>query len=202
MSQNSGDNDNAQAALVALMGALEARDSFTKNHSVRVSQIAVRLGKIFKLDENALKQITNASLLHDIGMVSVPDSILLKPGSFTEAERKIIREAPNVAARILEPIPSLAEERLMILHHGERWDGTGYPDGLKGEAIPLGARLIAVSEAIDAMTQSRAYRRTRPLSYCLEQLEQHAGSQFDPKIAKAAIAALCKGQVRGKTAAS
>jgi len=198
MAQNNGANDNAQAALIALMGALEARDSFTKNHSVRVSQIAVRLGKIFKLDESTLNQIANASLLHDIGMVSVPDAILLKPAPFTELERKIIRDAPNVAARILEPIPSLKNERLMVLHHGERWDGKGYPDGLKGEAIPLGARLIAVAEAIDAMTQNRTYRRTRPLSYCLEQLELHAGSQFDPKIAKIAIAALCKGQFKSK----
>nr|WP_241696926.1 HD domain-containing phosphohydrolase [Mariprofundus sp. KV] len=177
---------------------MEARDSFANDHSRRVSQIAVRLAKIFKLDAETVKKIGNAGLLHDIGMVSVPDAILLKPGSFTEAERTVIREAPNVAGKILEPIKSLRDERLMVLHHGERWDGSGYPDGLKEEAIPIGARFIAIAEAIDAMTQNRVYRRARPLSFCLEQLEENAGSQFDPKIAKVAIAALAKGLVRAR----
>jgi len=192
--QNSG--DNAQEALLALVGALEARDSFSKDHSTRVSNIAVRLAKIFKLDASVITTIGNAGLLHDIGMVSVPDAILLKPGSFTEVERAVIREAPKVAAKILEPIKSLKEERLMVLHHGERWDGTGYPSGLKEEEIPLGARFIAVAEAIDAMTRNRVYRKARPLSFCIEQLEENAGTQFDPKIAKVAIAAMAKGLVR------
>ena len=191
---NSG--DNAQEALIALVGALEARDNFSKDHSLRVSGLAVRLAKLFKLDEQLISTIGNAGLLHDIGMVSVPDAILLKPGSFTQAEREVIRGAPVVAAKILEPIKSLKEERLMVLHHGERWDGTGYPDGLKQEALPLGARFIAVAEAIDAMTRNRAYRKARPISYCLEQLEENAGTQFDPKIAKVAIAALAKGLIR------
>ncbi|WP_241697789.1 HD-GYP domain-containing protein [Mariprofundus sp. NF] len=188
--------NDAQEALIALVGALEARDSFSNDHSRRVSQIAMRLAKIFKLDEQAIKEIGNAGLLHDIGMVSVPDGILLKPGSFTKAERQVIREAPGVAGKILKPIKSLKRERLMVLHHGERWDGSGYPDGLKQEKIPVGARFIAIAEAIDAMTQNRAYRRARPLSFCLEQLEEGAGSQFDPKIAKVAIAALAKGLIR------
>jgi len=188
--------DNVSEALIALIGVLEARDSYTKDHSVRVSQIAVRFGKIMKLDSDLLGQITRAALLHDIGMVGIPDSILLKPGNFTLTERKIITETPATAAKILAPIKSLSAEREMIMHHGERWDGTGYPDGLCGEKIPLGARLIAVAEAIDAMTQNRAYRRARPISFCLEQLEQHSGSQFDPEIAQIAITELCKGLVK------
>lgn len=196
MSEKTGSADNAQEALLALVGALEARDAFSKDHSMRVSKIAVRLGKIFKLDKNLLKKIENAGLLHDIGMVSVPDAILMKPGSFTKAEKLVIREAPNVAGKILLPIKSLEDERLMVLHHGERWDGTGYPEGLKAEEIPLGARFIAIAEAIDAMTNNRVYRRARPLSFCLEQLEENAGSQFDPKIAKVAIAAMAKGLIK------
>jgi len=120
--------------------------------------------------------MSNTGLQHDIGMVSVPDAILLKPGSFTEAERAVIREAPKVAGMTLEPIKSLRNEHLMVLHHGERRDGSGYPDGLKEEAIPIGARFISIAEAIDAMTQNRIYRRARPLSFCLEQLEKNAGS--------------------------
>ncbi|PJA32153.1 MAG: hypothetical protein CO187_05515 [Zetaproteobacteria bacterium CG_4_9_14_3_um_filter_53_7] len=196
MSEVMTGEDNVSEALIALIGVLEARDSYTKDHSVRVSQIAVRFGKIMKLDSDLLGQITRAALLHDIGMVGIPDSILLKPGNFTLTERKIITETPATAAKILAPIKSLSAEREMIMHHGERWDGTGYPDGLCGEKIPLGARLIAVAEAIDAMTQNRAYRRARPISFCLEQLEQHSGSQFDPEIAQIAITELCKGLVK------
>ncbi|OIO68372.1 MAG: hypothetical protein AUJ57_10145 [Zetaproteobacteria bacterium CG1_02_53_45] len=191
--------DNAPDALIALIGVLESRDVYTKDHSVRVSQIAVRFGQLMKLDSELLGQIKRAALLHDIGMIGIPDTILLKPGNFTPAERKIITATPATAAKILAPIKSLAAEREMILHHGERWDGSGYPDGLSGEDIPLGARLIAVAEAIDAMTQNRAYRRTRPISFCLEQLELHSGSQFDPRIAQLAITELCKGLVKKAT---
>jgi len=130
MSEVMTGEDNVSEALIALIGVLEARDSYTKDHSVRVSQIAVRFGKIMKLDSDLLGQITRAALLHDIGMVGIPDSILLKPGNFTLTERKIITETPATAAKILAPIKSLSAEREMIMHHGERWDGTGYPDGL------------------------------------------------------------------------
>jgi len=192
-------DDSAPEALIALIGALEARDLFTKDHSVRVSQIAVRLARVMNLDSVLLGQITRAALLHDIGKVGITDSVLLKPGNFSPAERKMITEAPSVAAKILAPVSSLAAEREMILHHGEHWDGTGYPDGLSGKNIPLGARLITIAEAIDAMTQNRSYRRARPISYCLEQLELHAGSQFDPEIAQLASSELCKGLVQKPT---
>lgn len=194
--------DNAYEALMALVGVLEARDPYFKDHSVRVSHLAVRLAKLLKVDPEEVKAISKAGLLHDIGMVCVPDELLQKPGQFTPAERMVICEAPKVAAKILEPLKSLAVEREMILYHGERWDGSGYPDGLKGEEIPLGARFIAVAEAIDAMTRNRAYRRARPLSYCIEQLESNAGVQFDPNIAKVAIIALARGLVRKQEAPS
>ncbi|GAV19852.1 two-component system response regulator [Mariprofundus micogutta] len=196
MSDKMTGEDNVSEALIALVGILETRDTFTKDHSVRVSHIAVRFGKIMKLDSEFLGQVSRAALLHDIGMVGIPDAVLFKPGNFTPSERNVINETPAVAANILAPIKSLAAEREMILHHGERWDGSGYPDGLHGEGIPLGARLIAISEAIDAMTQNRSYRRARPISYCMEQLEKYSGSQFDPEIAQVAISELCKGLVR------
>lgn len=178
---------------MALAKVIEARDPFSKHHSERVCRLAKHLAQVLKLDEILVEKIGNASLLHDIGMICVPDNILLKPGSFTDEERKVIEHAPVVASQILEPLQSLKEERLMILHIGERWDGSGYPEGLKEEEIPVGSRIIAVAEAIDAMLKNRAYRRAQPISFCLAQLESNAGSQFDPRVAQAAADTLSSG---------
>ena len=187
--------DSIEEPLVALIAILEARDEFTKEHSMRVASVASRLAQICKVDVELRQKITRAAMLHDIGMVSVPDAILLKPGHLTPDERKLIQATPHVAVKILKSIKSLKDEREMILHHGERWDGSGYPDGLKGNDIPLGSRFITIAKAIDAMTQNRAYRRARPLSFCLEQLKHCSGSQFDPQIAKVAMG---KGLLRCK----
>ncbi|MFQ5518714.1 MAG: HD-GYP domain-containing protein [Mariprofundus sp.] len=185
--------DNVNEALIALVGAVEARDVHTRDQAVRVHRMVERLTNMFRMDSEQRQKICNAALIHNIGLVSVPDAILLKPGRLNEAERQVIEASVCVASAILEPIKSLGEERLLILHQGERWDGAGYPDGLKKRDIPIGSRFIAVANAIDAMTQNRAYRRARPISYCLGQLRENAGSQFDPKIAEAAAAMLCKG---------
>jgi len=191
-------DDNIEEPLIALIAILEARDEFTKEHSMRVASIATRLAQICNVDAGLRHQINRAAMLHDIGMVSVPDAILLKPGTLTPDERKLIQATPHVAVKILQSIKSLKDECEMILHHGERWDGSGYPDGLQGNAIPLGSRFIAIAKAIDAMTQNRAYRRARPLSFCLEQLKHCRGSQFDPQIAKVAKVAMGKGLLRCK----
>jgi len=192
-------DDNIEEPLVALIAILEARDEFTKEHSMRVSSIASRLAQICKVDAELRQKITRAAMLHDIGMVSVPDAILLKPGHLTPDERKLIQATPHVAVKILKSIKSLKDEREMILHHGERWDGSGYPDGLKGNDIPLGSRFITIAKAIDAMTQNRAYRRARSLSFCLDQLQQCSGTQFDPQIANIAKVAMGKGLLRSKS---
>jgi len=192
MLEQSSMDDNVNEALLALVGALEARDLYSKDHSMRVAQLVRYLTAQFRISEKEKKTMYNAALLHDIGVVSIPDAILLKKGRLSPDERQRIQQAPQVAAKILSTIPSLTDERQMILHHGERWDGRGYPDQLHGEQIPEGSRFIAVAKAIDAMTKNRAYRRARPLSYCLEQLKENAGSQFDPKIADVATRILCK----------
>lgn len=189
-------DDNAKDALLVLIKVMEERDSYSKFHSVRVKTIAMKLARMFQLEEDVVQTIGNAAMLHDIGMLCVPDTILMKPGGFTSIEREVIRNAPLVAAKILEHIPSMSEERLMILHHGERWDGSGYPDGLKEAEIPVGSRFIAIAEAIDAKTRNRAYRKPQPLSFCIEYLEENAGVLFDPKIASVAIASIAKGMVR------
>ena len=186
-------SEGVNEALLALVAALEARDLFTKDHSTRVAHIVKLLTGKFRMSDAKKQTIYNAALLHDIGMVSIPDAILLKNGRLTTDERDLIRHSPEVAAKILVSITSLKDERLMILHQAERWDGDGYPSQLKGTKIPEGSRFIAVAKAIDAMTKNRSYRRARPLSYCLDQLKENAGSQFDPQIAKVATSILCKG---------
>jgi len=189
---------NIEEPLLALIAILEARDEFTKEHSMRVASIASRLARVCKMDDGLPQKITKAAMLHDIGMVSVPDAILLKPGYLTPDERKLINATPLVAVKILKSIKSLKDEREMILHHGERWDGSGYPDGLSGKDIPLGSRFIAIAKAIDAMTQNRAYRRARPISFCLEELEKCSGSQFDPQIVEVTKVVIGKGLLRRK----
>jgi len=186
-------NEGVNEALLALVAALEARDLFTKDHSIRVAHIVKRLTTRFRISDAQKQTFYNAALLHDIGMVSIPDAILLKQGRLSSDERKLIQNSPEIAAKILVSIKSLKDERLIILHQGERWDGKGYPNKLKEDQIPEGSRFIAVAKAIDAMTKNRSYRRARPLSYCLDQLKEHAGSQFDPKIAEVATSILCKG---------
>jgi len=181
--------------LLALIGALDARDSYRRAHGSRYKQVIFinNLLLNFKINAGLRMQIRNAVLIHDIGMIGITDDILLKPDCLTAAERAVVEAAPTIAANILSMVPSLAMEREMILHQNESWDGSGYPDGLSGKDIPAGARFIAVAQAIDAMTHDRAYRRARPLSYCLQELQAHADTQFDPTIAKAAAALLCKG---------
>lgn len=193
MNRKISSNDGVNEALLALIAALEARDLFTKDHSIRVAHIVKLLTSKFRISDAQKQTFFNAALLHDIGMVSIPDAILLKQGRLSSDERILIQSSPEIAAKILVSINSLTEERLIILHQGERWDGNGYPNQLKENKIPEGSRFIAVAKAIDAMTKNRAYRRARPLSYCLDQLKENAGSQFDPKIAGVATSILCKG---------
>jgi len=192
MAKEDSSND-VNEALLALVGILEARDAYTKDHSLRVANIVKRLTDKFKISAEEKQIIYNAALLHDIGMVSIPDAILLKEGRLSPEERQLIQQAPLVATKILTSIKSLHKERCIILHHGERWDGQGYPNNLKAAQIPEGSRFITVAKAIDAMTKNRAYRRARPISYCLDQLTEHAGTQFDPQIARVAASILCKG---------
>ncbi|MDX8396768.1 MAG: HD domain-containing phosphohydrolase [Mariprofundaceae bacterium] len=185
--------NSTENALIALVAVLEARDGFTKERSVRVSLMASKLARVCKIDQAVQDQIRRAAMLHDIGMISIPDAILLKPGRLSSEERKLINKTPDVAVKILKSITSLKQESDMILHHNEHWDGSGYPGRLKGNQIPIGSRFIAVAKAIDAMTSNRSYRRARPMSYCLEQLEVCSGTQFDPKIAEVASKALSRG---------
>lgn len=165
-----------------LISALEARDKYTSGHSKRVADMAYDLAKLFGIKDNALEEIHMAAHVHDIGKIGIPDSILNKPGKLTEEEWLQIKRHPEIGHTILNSSHQLSIISEMVLHHHERWDGTGYPRGLKSSAIPLGSRIIAICDAIDAMTTTRSY--TSPLSWeqCKAELERNKGTQFDPSL--------------------
>lgn len=168
--------------LVALMSALDARDRETEGHSVRVSKLACRLGKELRLDEEQLKSLERGSLLHDIGKIGISDTILHKPGNLTEDEWKLMRLHPDIGTRIIAGIPFLADTLPVIRYHQERWDGSGYPEGLSGEDIPELARIFAVVDAFDALTSDRPYRKRISTQEALAYLKEQAGILFDPII--------------------
>jgi len=185
--------ENAHAVQAALHGtralarAVEAKDPYTRRHSDQVTHYATHLGKAVHIRQDLVEPLRIASLLHDVGKISVPDHILTKPGPLTEAEFEHIRRHPSVGADILSAIHLFEREARIVRHHHENWDGRGYPDGLTGEQIPLGARIIRVADAMDAMLMDRSYKRSYPVQKMLDELIRCAGTQFDPGIARAAV---------------
>lgn len=169
-------------AIRALADALDAKCDYTAGHSLRVSRIAVTIGRAIGLPEDHLKDLELAGILHDIGKIGVPESILWKPAKLTDEEREIMSKHPVKSAQIIGELRGLARTREYVLHHHEYMDGTGYPDHLKGEEIPIGARIILVSDAYDAMTTDRPYRKSIGHEAAMEELTKKKGSQFDPKI--------------------
>lgn len=178
------EHEHVLASMSALISALEARDEYTTGHTARVSRMVMRLGRAMELDDRALKDLEIAANLHDIGKIGVRDAVLLKPGKLTPGEYAKIQEHAVIGAEILRPIISLEPILPLILLHHERWDGRGYPTAIMGEAIPLGARIIAIADAFDAMTTDRPYRRGMPLGDALAIIEEEAGRQFCPNCAK------------------
>ena len=167
--------------------ALELRDDETQGHSQRVTGLAVELARVLGLHEEAIEHLRRGALLHDIGKIGIPDSILLKPGPLTEAEWVIMRQHPDFAAQFLAPIPFLKPALDIPYCHHERWDGSGYPQGLSGCAIPLAARIFAVVDVWDALTSDRPYRRAWSIERADAYLREQAGHQFDPKVVDAFV---------------
>lgn len=163
---------------------VEARDEETRGHSDRVSQLSVRIGTALGLEEQVLEQLRVAGLFHDIGKIGVPDQVLLKPCRLTEEEYDEIKKHPVTGARILEGITQLRGIVPMVRGHHERYDGSGYPDGLAGAEIPLGARIIAVADAFDAIVSNRQYRRGKSFEEAIEEIGREQGVQFDPQLAE------------------
>lgn len=174
-----------RSTLKALTAALETRDSETHGHSERVVSYSLRLGREYGLNSEQMKSLEFGSLLHDIGKIGVPDSILRKPAKLTEEEWVRMREHPLHGQQILRGIEFLQGASRVVAQHHEKWDGTGYPLGLRSEDIDICARIFAVADAFDAITSDRVYRRGKPYEAAAQELDDWAGRQFDPKVVEA-----------------
>ncbi|MHB9100147.1 MAG: HD-GYP domain-containing protein [Sulfuricella sp.] len=175
------ERDNAYLALAeALAAALDAREHETGLHSKRVACHTLALARRFTDDPQRLRQVYWGALLHDLGKIGIPDAILLKVGPLTEDEWGVMRTHPEIGQRILAAVPFMAEAAEIVLNHEERFDGTGYPRGLRGEAIPLWARLFAVIDTLDAMTSDRPYRKGLSFDAAKVEILRLTGTQFDP----------------------
>jgi diguanylate cyclase (GGDEF)-like protein/putative nucleotidyltransferase with HDIG domain len=178
-------SDSYDRTLDSLVAALDARDKETEGHSRRVVAFTLALAGKLRVTQAELPTVRRGALLHDIGKIGVPDAILHKPGPLTEDEWKIMRKHPEWGAGILRGIPFLESAVKVLLAHHERWDGGGYPRGLKGEEIPLGARTFALADTLDAITSDRPYRAARSFSSAREEIARGRGSQFDPAVVDA-----------------
>jgi HD-GYP domain-containing protein (c-di-GMP phosphodiesterase class II) len=179
-------NERLQATydqtLVALARTVDHRDGSTGGHSIRVAAYSRVLGVRLLRDPDRVRALEYGALLHDIGKIAVPDAILRKAGPLDPEEWLVMRRHPELGSRMLEGIEFLREALPIVLHHHERYDGGGYPAGLKGDRIPLGARVFAVADAFDAMTSNRHYRRALGLDQTIAELKRHSGTQFDPLV--------------------
>jgi diguanylate cyclase (GGDEF)-like protein/putative nucleotidyltransferase with HDIG domain len=173
--------ERSTAAMESLSATVDARDAYTAGHSRRVQQLALAIGRELGLSQAELDLLGHAALFHDIGKLAIPDAILLKPASLTDSEWTLMQKHADEGARIIDRLGFLNDAVPAIRHHHERFDGAGYPDRLKGEEIPLGARIIHVADALDSMLTTRNYRAARPVREALEELRQAAGSQFCPR---------------------
>jgi HD-GYP domain-containing protein (c-di-GMP phosphodiesterase class II) len=169
----------------ALSQAIDAKDGFTRGHADRVSRIAGAIAREIGLPERQIEQIELAAMLHDIGKIGVEDRILMKPSRLDPDETVAMRRHSVYGASILEPSAALRPLVPMVLHHHESYDGSGYPEGLKGDEIPLGSRVIIVADAYEAMTSDRIYRKAMGHERAMEQLQKFKGVQFDPKMVRA-----------------
>jgi HD-GYP domain-containing protein (c-di-GMP phosphodiesterase class II) len=161
---------------------IDAKDSYTKGHSKRVALYSAGIAKRLGFSKDEVERVYLIAILHDIGKIAVADHILRKPDKLNAEELEIMKNHSVESGKILSNFTSIKDISLCVRHHHERYDGKGYPDGLKGEEIPLISRIIAVADSFDAMTSKRCYRDILPLSYVLNELELNKGSQFDPEL--------------------
>lgn len=175
------------AVICALSQLLDLKDLNTGVHATRLAEWAVRIGRELGLNDNGLRDLEVAAILHDVGKIGVSDAILNKAGPLTIDERAAMQKHSEYGWQVLRLIPSFERASLFVLHHHETFDGHGYPGGLHGDEIPIEARIVAIIDAFDAMISSRPYRRGRPVSEAIAQLEEGAGTQFDPVLTPAFI---------------
>jgi putative nucleotidyltransferase with HDIG domain len=171
--------------LHSLTSAVDAKDAYTCGHSERVALLSKMLAKEAGLDEHQVERIYMAGLLHDVGKIGVPEAVLQKPGRLTSEEFEQMKKHPAIGARILHDVKQIQDIIPGVLHHHERYDGRGYPDGLSGQQIPLMGRIICLADCFDAMTSTRTYRKALPLEVTLADLRRCSGTQFDPALTEA-----------------
>lgn len=164
--------------------ALDAKDQYTHGHSMRVTLYSLALAKELHLSDELLEEIETTGLLHDIGKIAIPEKILLKPGKLTDEEFAVIKTHPELGENLIEGIGKLSLISGWLKHHHERFDGKGYPEGLKGDEIPISSRIIAIADTYDAMTSSRSYRGALTHEQAIAEIERCAGTQFDPELAR------------------
>jgi putative nucleotidyltransferase with HDIG domain len=170
--------------LEALGDALDLKDAETEGHSKRVTAFTIQIARAMEVDQPSLRMLARGAFLHDIGKMAIPDAVLRKPSSLTAEERLLMQQHSYLGYKMLRKIPFLAEAADIVYAHQERWDGTGYPRGLKGEDIPLGARIFAVADTLDAITSDRPYRSARSVEVARKEIEVWSGRQFDPNVVR------------------
>ncbi|MFZ5907606.1 MAG: HD domain-containing phosphohydrolase [Nitrospirota bacterium] len=170
------------STMITLSAVVEARDLYTDTHMKDISEYSVEIAKKLGITEPEIEDIRKGALLHDLGKVSVPDHILMKEGKLSDEEIEIIKRHPANGAKMIEPVEPLRRAREIIRYHQECFDGSGYPEGLQGEEIPLGARIVAIADAFGAMTTDRPYRKALTTNQAVDELRKYAGIQFDPDI--------------------
>jgi putative nucleotidyltransferase with HDIG domain len=176
--------------VLALANAVDAKDTYTGGHSARLAELALAVGRELGIKNGFLEDLRWGAMLHDIGKIGVPDHILRKPTPLTQDEWTVVRQHPTVGAQILAPVPKLAGAARIVRHHHEWYNGRGYPDGLAADNIPLGGRILAVVDAYGAITDERAYKRSRSHEEAIAELRHCSGSQFDPSIVDAFLRAI------------
>jgi HD-GYP domain-containing protein (c-di-GMP phosphodiesterase class II) len=171
-----------QEAMIAMADAIDARDPYTAQHSQRVTDLAVRISEVYGLRAQEIDRVELAARVHDLGKIGISDAILNKAGRLEDHEWELMKAHPAIGEQLLGPYRQFRHESLIVRHHHERWDGRGYPDGVHGNDIPIGSRIIAVADAFDAMTSDRPYRAALSTDYAVDEIRKGALSQFDPQV--------------------
>jgi putative two-component system response regulator len=180
----------------ALANAIEARDSYLHGHCERLAALAVRLAELLELPADEVETIRLGAILHDIGKIGIPDRVLLKPAALDDDERRIVETHPQIGDKLLEPLELLAAARPIVRHHHERWDGDGYPDRLAGNAIPLGARIVAVADSVEVMSSRQLYRQPRTPEQIIGELHANRGAQWDAQVVDLVLGLIDSGELQ------
>jgi HD-GYP domain-containing protein (c-di-GMP phosphodiesterase class II) len=183
------------ATIYALTAAIDTKDHYTFGHSQRVAKYATILVGALGLDESHIQMVRESGLLHDVGKIGIPENILTKTGALTDQEYEIVKRHVEMSLTIIKHLPSLNYTVPAVLGHHERWDGEGYPRGIKGEDIPLTARCLAIVDAFDAMTSNRPYRSALSVDSALDEIKNSTGSRYDPAVAKVFIGLVNNGAI-------